>query len=151
MDPKPGILRILQSDSWAVSFLGGLIYTLVITIIVLATYPYLHEPKSINPPFFIGMTIVSFIAAIFVCIIRVRYVKQVFENGVTVKAQVIKSRAFRSNLHLTLRYTYLSQVFEKKVEQVITGKTRKLRDQTVVDLIIDPENPDRVLIRDVYC
>jgi len=150
MNRKPEILSILQNDSWAASALGAFITMLAMTIIVLAVSPFLKDDRLVNPPTFIGMTVIFCIAAMLVSVLRVRYVNKVFENGVIVKAQIIKSSAFRTNLRLVVRYAYLSQTHEKKVEQLITAKTKKLMRQTEVDLVIDPENPHHILIWDVY-
>jgi hypothetical protein len=51
---------------------------------------------------------------------------------------------------MKLRYTYLSQIYEKKLEQVITGKTKKLLDQKQVYLVIDQINPNHILLWDAY-
>jgi hypothetical protein len=96
------------------------------------------------------MTAVSCPCAIFISILRVRYVRKVFENGLKIQAQVLETSHFKSNLRMKLRYTYLSQIYEKKLEQVITGKTKKLLDQKQVYLVIDQINPNHILLWDAY-
>jgi hypothetical protein len=126
MNHKPGILSILQNDSWAAPVLAAFIVSLTMTIIVLATNQFVGNLKSVNVATFIWMTGISFFASIFTSIQRVRYVTNVFENGLMIKAQVIKTSHFRTNLKMKLQYTYLSQTHEKTLEQVITFKTKNL-------------------------
>jgi hypothetical protein len=150
MNGKPGIINIIQNDSWAAPVLGVFIMSLSMTTIVLLTDQMVGNLKAVNIPTFIWMTGISFFASIFTSIQRIRYVNKVFENGLMLKAQVIESSHYKSTLQMKLRYTYLTQTHEKKLKQVITGKTKKLIDQKEVTLVIDQNNPDHILLRDVY-
>ena len=73
-----------------------------------------------------------------------------FANSIFVKAEIIQVSAYKSSLRLNVRYTHEDQVYEKKLSQVITNKTKKLLQQSEVNLAIDPQNPEQVLIGDVY-
>jgi hypothetical protein len=77
-------------------------------------------------------------------------VREIFENGVTVQARVVETSHHKSNLRLKLRYTYLTQIEEKIVNQVITSKTKDFLTQKEVTLVIDQKNPGRILLRDAY-
>ena len=150
MNKKTTLLSILQNDSWTALAIGAFFATLAATLIILVVSPYVQEAQAGYAPFFSVMSVGVFIAAVIISILRVRYVNQFLAAGVSVKAQVAQSSIYKSNLRLTLRYTYLAQAHEIKVNQVITGKTKKLLQQSEVDLVIDPQNPERVLIGDVY-
>jgi len=149
-DLKPPVINILKNDSWAAPALGGFIFSLVVMMIVLLSNQFMEISELANPTVFIMMTIVLGIYAIATSLIRIRYINALFEKGIVVQAQILKFRAIKATLRLTLSYTYLSQPYEKKVDQVITIKTKKLMQHTTLDLVIDPENPHRVLIRDAY-
>jgi hypothetical protein len=151
MNQKPGILSIIQNDSWAAPVLGAFIMTISATTIVMAVNLVLGGEKPVtNITPFIWMTGVSFFASIITIILRIRYVTKVFENGTIVKALVLESRYFKANLKLRVRYAYLSETHEKKLEQVITGKTKKLMRQKEVTLVIDQKNPEHILLWDAY-
>lgn len=150
MNPKPSMGNILKNDNWAAPALAGLIVLLSMTTIVLVTNQIVGSLKTLDGSTFMWMTAAFCPCAIFISILRVRYVRKVFENGLKIQAQVLETSHFKSNLRMKLRYTYLSQIYEKKLEQVITGKTKKLFDQKQVYLVIDQTNPNHILLWDAY-
>ena len=150
MNRKPNILSILQNDSWTALTNGAFFAALAATTIILVVNPYLQESKSGYEPFFIVISVGLFIAASSVSILRIRYVRNFFANSIFVKAEIIEVSAYKSSLRLNVRYTHQDQVYEKKLTQVITNKTKKLLQQSEVNLAIDPQNPEQVLIGDVY-
>jgi hypothetical protein len=150
MNPKPSMGNILKNDNWAAPALAVMIVLMSMTTIVLVTNQIVGSLKTLDGSTFMWMTAVSCPCAIFISILRVRYVRKVFENGLKIQAQVLETSHFKSNLRMKLRYTYLSQIYEKKLEQVITGKTKKLLDQKQVYLVIDQINPNHILLWDAY-
>lgn len=150
MNRKPSIRSIVQNDSWAATALGVFVMLLVMTSIVLTTNQFVGNLKTAKASDFIWMTGISCLVAIFTALFRIRYVRRVFENGLAVKAQVIESSHYKATLQMKLRYTYLAQVHEKQLKQIITGKTKSLLHQKEVTLVIDQKNPDRILIWDAY-
>jgi len=149
MDHTPGIPNIILNDSWAAPALGSSVFLVSITLIVLLANPILGS-KTVDPVNFIWMSGVSLPVTIAIAIHRIRYVREIFENGVTVQARVVETSHHKSNLRLKLRYTYLTQPEEKIVDQVITGKTKGFLTQKEVTLVIDQRNPGRILLRDAY-
>lgn len=150
MDPQPSILRILQNDSWAAPPIGAFITSASITAIILLTNHFVEDVQIVNISTFFWMTGISFCASVVIAILRIRFVRQLFAHGIIVQAQVLESSHFRSNLRLKLRYTYLAHTYEKKVEQVITGKTKTLMQQKEVTIVVDQRNPDHILLQIGY-
>lgn len=150
MDQKPSLINILQNDNWSAPAIGVFVALLIMTSIVLVTLQFttISEVPSATP--FIIMTSISGFATVLITLWRIRYINEVFENGYKVTAQVLSMSAHRSNMRLKLRYTYLSQIHEQKLEQVITERTKKLLQQKEVTLVIDQNNPKHILLWDVY-
>ena len=150
MDQKPSLINILQNDNWSAPAIGVFVALLIMTSIVLVTLQFttISEVPSATP--FIIMTSISGFATVLITLWRIRYINEVFENGYKVTAQVLSMSAYRSNMRLKLRYTYLSQIHEQKLDQVITERTKKLLQQKEVTLVIDQNNPKHILLWDVY-
>lgn len=96
------------------------------------------------------MTSISGFTAVIIKFWRIRYVNEVLENGHKVSAQVLSVSTYKSNMRLNLRYSYLGQIHEKKLDHVITGRTKKLLKQKEVSLVIDQNNPKHILLWDTY-
>ena len=152
MKDKPTTLSILQNDTWAAPAVGVFLMILVMTGIVslFSTRTSGATKIEANPASFAWMSLAAFILAVGISVWRIRFVKRVFDNGVVIKALVIGMSVYRSNLKLNLRYTYLGQEHEVKVDQVITGKTKKLLQRREVVLVIDQTETKHILIREVY-
>lgn len=150
MDQKPSLINILQNDNWSAPAIGVFVALLIMTSIVLVTLQFttISEVPSATP--FIIMTSISGFAGVLITLWRIRYINEIFENGYKVTAQVLSMSAYRSNMRLKLRYTYLSQIHEQKLDQVITERTKKLLQQKEVTLVIDQNNPKHILLWDVY-
>ncbi|MBK8421662.1 hypothetical protein [Candidatus Villigracilis saccharophilus] len=150
MDQKPSVSSILHNDNWTAPATGVFAALLIMTSIVALTLQFttISEVPSATP--FIIMTSISGFAAVLITLWRIRYINEVFENGYKVTAQVLSMSAHRSNMRLKLRYTYLSQIHEQKLDQVITERTKKLLQQKEVTLVIDQNNPKHILLWDVY-
>lgn len=150
MNCKPRLIEIVLNDSWTAPGVGAFFMLLIMTLFVLSINQLPGDLQIVNASVFLWMTGISCMVAILTIIWRVKYVTEVFKNGVVIQAQVIDSSHHKSALHLRLGYTYLGQRHDKKLAQVITSKTKKLLHQTEIALVIDQFNPDHILIRDVY-
>ncbi len=53
-------------------------------------------------------------------------------------------------MRLKVRYVFHGETQEKKLEQVITGKTKFFLSEKEVILIVDQKNPKHILLRDAY-
>ncbi len=150
MDQKPSVSSILHNDNWTAPATGVFAALLIMTSIVALTLQFttISEVPSATP--FIIMTSISGFAAVLITLWRIRYINEVFENGYKVTAQVLSMSAHRNNMRLKLRYTYLNQIHEQKLDQVITERTKKLLQQKEVTLVIDQNNPKHILLWDVY-
>ena len=151
MKQTPGIFSVIQNDSWAAPVIGSFIFALTITSIVYLTKGILGSvPDNVNPVTFVWMTGILFPISIIVTFWRMQYVTAIFENGMEVTAQVIKSSIFRSAWTLKLQYTYLGQQFNVDLKQVITGKTKSMLNKKELVLIVDQKNKKNILLRDAY-
>jgi hypothetical protein len=146
---KPRLINILRNDSWTTTTLGSAVFMAVITAIVqIVNWATGMELSDVGN--YLTITGVTFaIAAVFVPI-RIKYVLDVFENGVETKASVVSTKVHKANMKLTLKYNFNGVDSQKTLDQVITGHTKRFLEEKEVVLVIDQYNPNRILLRDVY-
>lgn len=146
---QPRLINILRNDSWAVTTIGSAVFMAAITTIAyIANRLTGVEFSDVGD--YLMITAVSFaIAAIFVPI-RVKYVLNIFENGVETKASVVSIKVHKANMKMTLKYNLNGADTQTTVDQVITGRTKRFLEEKEVVLVVDPYNARRILIRDVY-
>lgn len=149
MPKKPKLLKILRNDSWAAIFIGVLIGLSIITLLAHAANMFTGMELSNIGEYLLILGVV-FVFALIVVPYRLKYVSDIFENGVEVKARVASKKVHRADLKLTLKYDFNGSNCEKVLDQLITSQTKHFLDESEVILIIDQYNPEHVLLRDVY-
>jgi len=149
MEQKPSIPAILFNDPWAAPALGAFLASLVMTLIIVGVKQFM-EVDTTNPRSFFIMTLVFAIIALINILVRIPQVIKMFDHGVIVKGEITEARAIKANLYMTIRFAYLGKNYVKKYQQVITRKTMKYRTATEVEILVDPQRPEVILLRDVY-
>ncbi len=149
MIQQPSLFKIAQNDSWVTPTIGSFIFLVAITAIVqIVNWITGVELSDIKQ--YILITGVFFLIALIFIPLRVRYVRDIFENGVEVKAQVVSTKIYRANLKLTLLYGFQGQSVEKSIDQVITRQTKHYIHEKEVTLVLNQNHPNRILLRDAY-
>ena len=149
MPEQPSLFNILRNDSWAATTIAAAVFMAIITMIVqIANWVTGTELSNVGN--YLMITGVSFVVAAVFVPIRVKYVLDVFENGVETKASVVSTKVHKANMKLTLKYNFSGIDDQKTLDQVITEHTKHFLEEKEVVLVIHQYKPDRILLRDVY-
>jgi hypothetical protein len=153
---KPSLVRMIQSDYLVL--LGILIPVVsLIMYIAVAYFGYFpglrgHDPiqGSEGAPLFLYLFLGGLVIGVPLAIWRIRTIQQLFSIGVEVTA-VIKDIYFQKDRGaVQYAYTYQGQEFLGASSIMKTKQTQKLSPGNEVVLLINPEQPKRALIRDLY-
>jgi hypothetical protein len=149
MNRKIDTFRAIQNDYWIATTLGTVFFSAVITFISVISNRFILA-DSLNTNVLAAGTGVFALISIILIPLRIRYIQGIFDNGVEVKAAIKSHSIYKANLKLNLEFEYLGQVHNQRLEQVITRNTKHFIDAKEVVLVIDPNNLNRLLLRDVY-
>jgi len=149
VNQKPSLKAILFNDPWAAPALGACVASLVMTMIILGLNQ-LMKMDSTHPRPFLLMTLVFACIAMATALLRIPFVNRMFDHGAIVRGEITEARAIKTNLYMTIRFAYLGVDYVRKYQQIITRKTLNLRNATEVSLLVDPQQPERILLMDVY-
>jgi hypothetical protein len=153
---KPSIVRIIQSDFLA---LLGVIVPLVslIMYVCVAYFGYFPGLRGRDPiqgtegaPLFLYMFIFGLVAGLPLAFWRIRSIQQMFANSVEVVGQITNISFYKDRGRVEYTYTYQNQNYSAGSAIMKTGKTRQLSSGSQVVLLVNPNEPKRALIRDLY-
>lgn len=81
---------------------------------------------------------------------RISAISQLFEKGERVVGKVIDISFFKDRGRIEFSYSYQRQNFQNGSAIMKNSKTQSYRNGDDVVLLIDPTNPNKVLIEDLY-
>jgi hypothetical protein len=153
---KPSIVRIVQSDFLAL--LGILVPVVALIMYVCVAYfGYFpgfrgHDPiqGTEGAPLFFYLSIIGFIVGIPLAIWRIRSIQQMFSKSVEVVGQITNISFYKDRGRVEYSYTYQGQNYSGGTAIMKTGKTRQLRSGNQVVLLVNPDEPKSVLLRDLF-
>ncbi len=100
-----------------------------------------------------GFIIIAFVFSIIGIILlywRVSSIQQIFKSGVRVIGKITDVSFFKDRGRIEFSYNYSRQNFQKGSAIMKNSKTQSYRNGDEVVLIIDSNDPNRVLIQDLY-
>jgi hypothetical protein len=111
-----------------------------------------HDPiqGSDGAPLFLYLFAGGLVIGIPLAIWRLRTIQQLFASGVEVTGQIKDIFFHRDRGTVQYSYTYLGQAFLSGNAIMKTRQTQKLQPGDQIILLINPEQPKRALIRDLY-
>jgi len=153
---KPSIVRIVQSDYLAL--LGILVPAVsLIMYVCVAYFGYFPGFRGRDPiqgtegaPLFLYLFIIGLVVGIPLAIWRIRSIQQMFSKSVEVAGQITNISFYKDRGRVEYSYTYQSQNHSGGNAIMKTGKTQQLRSGDQVVLLVNPDDPKRALIRDLY-
>jgi hypothetical protein len=153
---KPSLVRIIQSDYLAL--LGILVPVVsLIMYVCVAYFGYFPGLRGRDPiqgtegaPLFFYLFIIGLVIGLPLAIWRVRSIQQMFANSVEVNGQVTDISFFRDRGRVEYSYSYQGQNYSGGNAIMKTGKTLQLRPGSQIMLLVNPNEPKRALIRDLY-
>lgn len=153
---KPSIVRIIQSDYLA---LLGIIVPVVslIMYICVAYFGYLPGLRGRDPiqgtegaPLFLYMFIFGLVGGLPLTFWRIRTIQQMFAKSVEIIGQVTGISFIKDRGRVEYSYTYQNQDYSGGNAIMKTNKTKQLSSGSEVVLLVNPDDPKRALIRDLY-
>jgi hypothetical protein len=153
---KPSIIRIIQSDFVA---LIGLIVPLVslIMYICVAYFGYFPGLRGRDPiqgtegaPVFLYLFIIGLVLGLPLAFWRIRTIQQLFSKGIEVGGQIIAISFYRDRGRVEYSYSHAGQAYSGGNAIMKTSRTQQLRSGDQIVLLVNPDEPKRALIRDLY-
>ena len=153
---KPSIIRIIQSDYLA---LIGVIVPVVslIMYICVAYFGYFPGLRGRDPiqgtegaPVFFYLFIIGLVLGLPLAFWRIRTIQQLFLKGVEVVGQITAISFYRDRGRVEYSYSHAGQAYSGGNAIMKTGRTQQLRSGNQIVLLVNPQEPKRALIRDLY-
>lgn len=154
--PKASIVRTIQSDY--LTMLGILVP--VVSLIMYACVAYFgyfpgfrgHDPiqGTEGAPLFLYMLIFGLVVGLPLAFWRIHSIQQMFEKGVEVLGQVTKISFYRDRGRVEYSYTYQNLNYSGGNAIMKTGKTLQLSPGSQIVLLVNPDEPNCALVRDLY-
>jgi hypothetical protein len=153
---KPSIVRIIQSDFLAL--LGVLVPVVsLIMYICVAYFGYFPGLRGRDPiqgtegaPLFLYMFIFGLLFGLPLAFWRIRSIQQMFAKSVEIVGQITTISFYKDRGRVEYAYTYQNQNYSGGNAIMKTGKTQQLTSGSQVVLLVNPDEPKRALIRDLY-
>jgi hypothetical protein len=154
--PKPSIIRIVQSDYLAV--LGILVpvvsFIMYVCIAYLGYFPGLRGRDPIQgtegAPLFLYLFIIGLVVGIPLAIWRIRSIQQIFSKSVEVVGEITNISFYKDRGRVEYAYSYMGQDYSGGNAIMKTRKTQQLSTGNQIVLLVNPDEPKRALIRDLY-
>ena len=144
------IWRVSSCDS--VAFVARLLLIFVwLVLLAVIFYVSLGGRRPAESPTEIAFIMASFTAAFLIVILSRRTkIDRLMRNGIQVKAELVDYSCFQLFITVTVNFTFQGRL-EKKMVQVPSGRSvRGLKDRKHVNLTVDPEDPGRLVIIELY-
>lgn len=153
--PVPSIFRIIRTDYAA---LLAVLFPLVIWGMYVATafFGFFtglrgREPLTASDaPFFLYFSLIVTLLGIPLLIWRIHVIRAIFIRGIEVPGKIMSAHFSGSRGRLEYAYIFRGQTYRSGHAVQKTKQVRGLQPGYDVTLVVDPNNPGRALIRDIY-
>jgi hypothetical protein len=153
---KPSIIRIIQSDY--VALIGVLVPIVsLIMYIAVAYFGYFPGLRGRDPiqgtegaPVFLTLFIIGLVLGVPLAFWRIRTIQQLFSKGIEVVGQITNVSFYRDRGRIEYSYSHGGQAYAGGNAIMKTRQTQQLRSGNQVVLLVNPDEPKRALIRDLY-
>lgn len=142
---SPGIGRIVLVDYPA---LVSLLAPLVTAAVYVGNLAFDFMPDRTT--FFFWLAIAAILAGLPALVWRITLIRSVFERGVESIGVITSVRFFKDRGRAEFTYRFQEQRCQSGNALNRTGRTRALQEDQRVRLIVDPQNPRRAFLRDLY-
>lgn len=145
MNPQASLKKILLTDYGA--FLGWMTPVTYLGVIVLQFF--LGETLEVILRLALVLLPLS-LAGLALAFWRVSLIRRVIEEGVQMPATIVRASFFRGRGRVEVVYTYQGERFLSRNLVVKNKSTRSLAEGMPVLVMIDPENPRRAFVQELY-
>jgi hypothetical protein len=152
---QPPVLRIVQSDYIALlAVLAPVVaWGMYIATAYFGFFPGLRGDDPLtgaDAPFFLYAGVAVTLIAIPLLTVRVRSFQSLFRRGVELPGRITDISFYRDRGRIEYTYSYQGQTYQGANAIQKTGRAQALQPGAEVTLLVDPDKPDRALIRDLY-
>jgi hypothetical protein len=146
----PSIFHIIRVDYLAITLavvplalwaLFGVIYLLPAVLNAQAV-----EVSGFLLLLLVAVTLYSLLALAW----RVSNIRAVFVAGIHVQGTITGVWFFRSRGQICFSYNYLGSIRDAKMTLIKNQCTRTLQKGATLDLLVDPDNPDRTFLQSLF-
>jgi hypothetical protein len=144
----PSAIRIMMSDYAA--FLGIAIMVVPWAFPIMTIAGVLEDQDSSD---LISFLVIAFVATVLGAVLlywRVGTVRRVFERGVMAEGTIVGIWFTKDRGRVSYRYNFQGKEYTSGKGIMKNSKTASLDKGMTVSLIVDPENPQRAYISDLY-
>jgi hypothetical protein len=155
-NPKPSFFRVIQTDFIALAgvLVPAVFLVMYISIAYFGYFPGFrgHDPiqGTEGAPFFFYAFIVTAVVGIPLTAGRFRSIQNLFLNGAVVIGKVEGVYFHRDRGSIDVRYEYNGKSYLKANPIMKTARTKSLAPGMEVALVVNKDDPNRALIRDLY-
>lgn len=141
----PSLIRLIDTDYIT-------LLALVFPLVAWGLYAAFKLTRAASPPdaIYIPLAAAVTAAALAVLVWRYRAFAHVFAEGVEVRAVIHTAAFFRDRGRLEFVYTYLGEKYLGSTAVHKNARTKVLQPGEQVTVLVDPGNPRRAFIRDLY-
>jgi hypothetical protein len=153
---KPSVIRMIQSDYMVL--LGVLLP--VVSLVLYVSVAYFgffpgfrgHDPiqGTDGAPLFFYLFLAGLVIGLPLAYWRIRSVQGLFSRSVEVSGQITNVSFFRDRGRIDYEYVYQGQKCSGGTAVMKNGQTQSMRPGIAIVLLVDPDQPKRALIRDLY-
>lgn len=152
---QPSLLKIIQSDYLArLGVLGPIVcwvlYVDAAYFGILGRFFSRSRTTDNDPSFFLYLSLIVTVVGLGVLFWRIRGFRSTFTRGVPVLGRVTNVNFFRGRGTVEYTYNYNGQSYNGGNSISETGRTKLLRPGQELTLLVDPSNPKRAIIPDLY-
>jgi hypothetical protein len=147
---SPSPYQILRNDYFGVTMaVAPFMLWLLLGAVAILPAALGSEKLNLNPLMLAGLglaTAFCWIALIW----RIWMVRTIFAEGTLVNGVITNIWFFRQRGSCKLQYNYMGTAYEIQNTLIYSKRTCKLAAGSRVTLVVDPQDPKRVFLRDLY-
>ena len=145
---RPTLAKILMMDY--VAFLGVAIAVAAPALLVLAYAGVFGDQSDDDLLFWIVIAVLGLLVGIMIAVVRVRSLMNIFARAVEVPGTIVRVWFTKDRGRVNFTYTFRGKEYSSGKAIMRNRRTEELDAGRSVIVVVDPENPRRSFIRDLY-
>ena len=149
--PAPSLKQILWTDYAA--FINAVLLVMIWAVFIAWVPSWRASGPIMSPvvaPYYLGFCLFVSAISLSMLVYRVLLLRRIFSGGDQVRGRITKIDIRRDRGKVEYKYIYHGEERRSGAGIHRTKQTLKLKKNTWVTLMVDPTNPKRAFIRDIY-
>jgi predicted small secreted protein len=143
----PSALKIIRTDFVLVIITTIILLTAPLYLVVITAILGTLTSESL---LYIGGGLFADVAAVILIATKVKVIKSTFQKAEEIKGTIINIEPRRFNVQIEYEYTYRNEKYTGYDNISKSDKTKYYQKGDAVILVINPEKPNKAIIRDAY-